>query len=589
MNNSSMSNGRTTNSSGRNSATTRSFRNKLANVSRTSAALVASLSSAFSGKCNFAISSQIIDRQSSPELMKIKETVKGIPAIEFRTLSGFSKQIHDNNSRLQNYRREAFLNREFVSNEPPSKQVEEYGKMVRWVREEQNSFGIWGIEFIECHKKAIIERNAWITCEADKIDLKIRAIYTLRENTEYWQGFWEAIKDKLVPNISSAGPKAIQPLLALVSWAAELINSSTVYNKSWEREKFLEVLDTWEDMLTRDQKVILATKDEMSKYVGLMSKAKGLWSSEVDFVWLIHVDYFNEGNVNYYESCLQDLERAERMLSLTIKPFDEALNQIQPFYGSGISVQRTTKDFCDHVPYISIHLKQLLTAKGIIADCREEEYEENVYRLARIIYGRLENLKELCAQWSKSVDPGQLEKFLMEGTIVFLRETHEIIKAIKGILQTETQDSKRKQASKKRMEWDRRYKCWGWNDRPLVTSASAIGVLEDLDTIVKAIHGLSISTGTGTNMLSIGSAAEAKRSQVEFNRSNSLLSEFFRVLSAEIERGAIEFPEKKEKKEKEQPVAETKKSRGGVLRRQWARWRGTKPAAPNPMEELGLI
>lgn len=177
----------------------------------------------------------------------------------------------------------------------------------------------------------------------------------------------------------------------------------------------------------------------------------------------------------------------------------------------------------------------------------------------------------------------------MEGTIIFLRETHEIIQKIKSILQTETQDSKRKQASKKRMEWDRRYKCWGWNDRPLVTSASAIGVLEDLDTIVKAIHGLSISAGTGTNMLSIGSAAEAKRSQVEFNRSNSLLSEFFRVLSAEIERGAIEFPEKKEKKEKEQPVAETKKSRGGVLRRQWARWRGTKPAAPNPMEELGLI
>lgn len=89
--------------------------------------------------------------------MKIKETVKGLPTVEFRTLSDFSKQIHDNSSKLQNYRREAFLNRQFVSTEPLSKQNEEYGKIYHWVKEEQNSFGTWGAQFIECHTSAIIE------------------------------------------------------------------------------------------------------------------------------------------------------------------------------------------------------------------------------------------------------------------------------------------------------------------------------------------------------------------------------------------------------------------------------------------------
>lgn len=86
------------------------------------------------------------------------------------------------------------------------------------------------------------QRALWVEEEANKINLKIRAIYILRENTEYWQGFWDAIKDKVALGISSAGPEPVKTLLGLVNWVAELVASGIVYNQSWEREKFMEGL-----------------------------------------------------------------------------------------------------------------------------------------------------------------------------------------------------------------------------------------------------------------------------------------------------------------------------------------------------------
>lgn len=387
------------------------------------------------------------------------------------------------------------------------------------------------------------------------------------------------------------------------------------------------VLDTWEDMLTRDQNLILATKEEMSDYMKFTKTAQGLWALEVDSVWdMTRKNMNSRAAIVQYDTCLQVLEMAEGMLSLTIKPvscsgslrfyqvkltrglqFEQALIQIHPYYGPGvrnsylsdlrqwfishlqISVERNTKDFCEHVPYVSIYLKSLLTAKGIIADDQEEQFEEKVYCLARIIYGRLQTIKELCAQWSKSIDPGELETFIKKGNLDFIRGTDRVIQAIESMLQTETQNSKEMEALKKRTEWDRRYKSWNWNDRPLVTSASACSVLKDLEAIIEVIYGLSLTTGTGTNMLSIanGRPAEVRRSNVEFNHSNPLLKEFFEVLGAEIQRGSIEFPEKKEK---QMPVTEPKKARGGGLfKKQWKKWWGVKPVAPSPMEELGLI
>ncbi|XP_006460438.1 hypothetical protein AGABI2DRAFT_177999 [Agaricus bisporus var. bisporus H97] len=545
--------------------TTKSLKNKFAkNVSRSSAALVAILNRGFSGECKFPILTRTIDRQSSPELMKTKETVKGIPKIEFQTLSEFSQQILDNGSRLQKHRREIFLNRAFVSNEPRLKQIEEVEGIRSWITEEQNNFGTSGAHLIGRHS------HTWVSNEADKVDSKICAIQILRENTEYWQGFWAAIKDQLVPNISLEGPKAFVPLLGLVNWAAELIASSVVYDKSWEREKFLEVLDTWEDMLRKDHKLILQTQNELANYIDSMSKAKTLWATEVAFVWGNKVESSNISGdaIIQYESCLRNMESAERMLSLTIQP---------------ISVQRDTNDFCDHVPYITIDLKKLLTAKDIISDSQAELFEEKVYDLARIIYGRLEAINELCAQWSKPIDPGELASFLREGTKDFLIGTNQVITAIKTIVQNETCDSKKKQAAKKRMEWDRRYKNWNWKDRPLVSTVAVNEVLEDLEVIIGVIHCLSVSTATGTNMrLSIGKAAEVKRSQVEFSHSNSLLNDFFDVLGNEIQRGSMVFSAQRVKEQ-----TKTKKSHGGLFRRQWNKWWGAKPAAP--IEELGLI
>lgn len=126
------------------------------------------------------------------------------------------------------------------------------------------------------------------------------------------------------------------------------------------------MLDTWEDMLTRDKKLILATNDEVSKYIKSMTDAEGLWTSQVEFVWFMSAQRSNESHANMrYETSLQDLERAERMLLLIIKPvrfsgflrlyrvkltralkFDETLNQIQPYCGSGVS--KTIFPICDH-------------------------------------------------------------------------------------------------------------------------------------------------------------------------------------------------------------------------------------------------
>jgi hypothetical protein len=70
--------------------------------------------------------------------------------------------------------------------------------------------------------------------------LKLRAIHILRDKTEYRQGFWNAVKDKLLPDASVADGTHAKPIVALVLWVAGLIVSGIVYDKSWEREKFLE-------------------------------------------------------------------------------------------------------------------------------------------------------------------------------------------------------------------------------------------------------------------------------------------------------------------------------------------------------------
>lgn len=85
--------------------------------------------------------------------MKIKEQVKKLPEIEFQTLSGFSEQIHE----LQNYRRETFLNRAFILNEPEFKRLEEAERVHSWIVEAKNHLGTSGGESIDRHMREIIE------------------------------------------------------------------------------------------------------------------------------------------------------------------------------------------------------------------------------------------------------------------------------------------------------------------------------------------------------------------------------------------------------------------------------------------------
>jgi hypothetical protein len=238
-----------------------------------------------------------------------------------------------------------------------------------------------------------------------------------------------------------------------------------------------------------------------------------------------------------------------------------------------ISVQRNIRNFCDDVPYALIYLKKLLTAKGIIRNSQQSQFQDKVYCLARIIYGHLERIEELCAGWSNSIDPRDLATFLEGGMADFLSSTTRIIGAIEHMLKTESRNSKMGKVLKRRNQGDRYFRNFDWNDRPLATSTGAMEVLEDIEATIKVIHRFSITTGTGTNMSSMTGIIEARRSYVEFNHSNSLLEEFFTVLREEIQRGSVAFPESREEK-----TTEMNTSRGG-WRAKWNNWRRPKPEA----------
>jgi hypothetical protein len=223
-----------------------------------------------------------------------------------------------------------------------------------------------------------------------------------------------------------------------------------------------------------------------------------------------------------------------------------------------ISVHRNTKDFCKDVPHALDYLKKLLTAKAVIRSNEQEEFQKKVHCLARLIYGHLEHIQQLCASWSKSIDPEELATFIQQTTADFHLQTDRVIQAIKQMLETKARDSEAAQALHNRTKWDRRLKGKFEKDRPLVSSKGALEVLTDLEATIGVVYRLSLCTGTGTNMSEMEGMIEAQRSHPEFNHSNSSLQDFFRVLREESQRGSLAFPGREETSE--------------PLRRGWRRW-----------------
>jgi hypothetical protein len=223
-----------------------------------------------------------------------------------------------------------------------------------------------------------------------------------------------------------------------------------------------------------------------------------------------------------------------------------------------ISVHRNAKNFCEGVPDVLDYLKKLLTAKAMICSNKREEFQQKVHCLASLIYGHLEHIQQLCAPWSKAMDPEELAAFIEQETLAFVRKTDRAIQASKQILETEVRDRKTARALENRSQWDRRLKDTSWKERPLISLAGALEVLTSLDDTITVIYRLSVCTGTGTNMSALEGIIEAQRSYPEFNHSNSLLQDFFTVLGEEIQRGSLAFQEREETSE--------------PSRRGWRRW-----------------
>jgi hypothetical protein len=197
--------------------------------------------------------------QNSPELAEVKGLLQEIPQIEFQTVSGIGMHLYDSCSRVADYRCQLSQKYEFIKKEPEHQQSLELRKLLDWLREETDKFGSGGVECI-VNNEILLQQVFQFICftwvvisnlpqgadqveeQAKKIELKIKAIYMLRDKTEYWQGFWDAIEDKLLPDSSIAGGTPAAPIVALALWVGGLVTSGAIYHRSWGKNKLLEGL-----------------------------------------------------------------------------------------------------------------------------------------------------------------------------------------------------------------------------------------------------------------------------------------------------------------------------------------------------------
>jgi hypothetical protein len=68
-----------------------------------------------------------------------------------------SVHLEDRFSELEKYRCRLFLNRSFIESEPEFKQVQELGRILRWVKDERDKFGTGGEQSISRHARLIDE------------------------------------------------------------------------------------------------------------------------------------------------------------------------------------------------------------------------------------------------------------------------------------------------------------------------------------------------------------------------------------------------------------------------------------------------
>jgi hypothetical protein len=160
-----------------------------------------------------------------------------------------------------------------------------------------------------------------------------------------------------------------------------------------------------------------------------------------------------------------------------------------------IHVIREVKNFTRYSPNIDCGLNLLLSAKVIICNDHEEEFEKAVLDLCAVTSHQVQEIKNIYGKWITEIKPERQNAFCRQ-TEAFGALFQFQIEKIKEILVQHVNQEKSQQATIERNESDRYYKNWYWEGRPVTNTGEALDALRRVKRCALAIYHLSVLSAT---------------------------------------------------------------------------------------------
>jgi hypothetical protein len=144
---------------------------------------------------------------------------------------------------------------------------------------------------------------------------------------------------------------------------------------------------------------------------------------------------------------------------------------------------------------MNLGLKLLFSAKRIISDDHEEEFEHAVLSLCIATSQQVQEIKSIYGNSVAHIKPEWQDTFRRQteafGTL-FQYQTE----IIRETLTLHISQEKSQQASIERDEADRYYRHWYWEERPVISSAEALDALRRVKRCILAIYHLAALSAT---------------------------------------------------------------------------------------------